>query len=267
MARLTPNVNPQSVASGFTLVELSIVLVILGILVGGVLAGQSLIHAAEIRSIITQQQRFVVASNSFRDQYQAMPGDMPNATAFWGKDNASCPANSGAVQSPGTCNGNGNGVMEYPAAANATGEPFRAWQQLALAGLIEGTFTGNAGSASAADPDFGKNSPATKNNAIGWGYGYSNNSTGASSYSFNYDMSNWLVLGSEDDNINADGPALSATDANSIDLKLDDGHPGTGKVLGNVIASCTTALNASDRQANYKFVPDLPNVCSLVFAF
>jgi prepilin-type N-terminal cleavage/methylation domain-containing protein len=69
---------------GFTLVELSIVLVILGLLAGGVLAGQGLIRAAELRSITTDQQRFLIAIRAFRDQYRSLPGDMPNATLVWG---------------------------------------------------------------------------------------------------------------------------------------------------------------------------------------
>jgi prepilin-type N-terminal cleavage/methylation domain-containing protein len=67
---------------GFSLVELSIVLVILGLLTGGILAGQSLIRAAELRSITTQFNQYVSATQSFRDKYMALPGDMPNATRF-----------------------------------------------------------------------------------------------------------------------------------------------------------------------------------------
>ena len=70
--------------SGFTLVELSIVLVILGLLVGGVLAGQSLIHAAELRAISTELTNYKTAIGAFRDKYLAIPGDMNNAVKFWG---------------------------------------------------------------------------------------------------------------------------------------------------------------------------------------
>ena len=65
---------------GFTLVELSIVLVILGLLVGGVLSGQSLIRAAELRAVSTEHSKFVTAMNSFRDKYFAAPGDMKPPT-------------------------------------------------------------------------------------------------------------------------------------------------------------------------------------------
>ena len=70
--------------SAFSLVELSIVLVILGLLTGGILSGQSLIRAAELRSVTTEYSRYTAATYSFRDKYFALPGDMSNAESFWG---------------------------------------------------------------------------------------------------------------------------------------------------------------------------------------
>ena len=67
--------------AGFTLIELSIVLVIIGLIVGGVLVGQDLIRAAEIRATITQVEKFNTAVNTFRDKYGAIPGDMNNGVA------------------------------------------------------------------------------------------------------------------------------------------------------------------------------------------
>ncbi|MBN9993879.1 prepilin-type N-terminal cleavage/methylation domain-containing protein, partial [Listeria monocytogenes] len=69
---------------GFSLIELSIVLVILGLLTGGILAGQSLIRAAELRSVGEEYQKNRTAVATFRDKYFAIPGDMTNATSFWG---------------------------------------------------------------------------------------------------------------------------------------------------------------------------------------
>ena len=68
----------------FSLVELSIVLVILGLLVGGILTGQSLIRAAELRSVTTEFSQYQTAVMTFRDKYFAIPGDMKNARDFWG---------------------------------------------------------------------------------------------------------------------------------------------------------------------------------------
>ena len=69
--------------SAFSLVELAIVLVILGLLTGGILSGQALIAAAEVRKAATQFTRYQAAVWTFRDKYFAMPGDMTNADKFW----------------------------------------------------------------------------------------------------------------------------------------------------------------------------------------
>ena len=96
--------------NAFSLVELSIVLVILGLLTGGILGGQSLIRAAELRSVSTEAARYTTAVYSFRDKYMALPGDMPNATAFWGAA-PDCSAQTASGAS--TCNGNGDGMLRW----------------------------------------------------------------------------------------------------------------------------------------------------------
>ncbi|MGB1540395.1 MAG: prepilin-type N-terminal cleavage/methylation domain-containing protein, partial [Rickettsiales bacterium] len=65
--------------AGFSLVELSIVLVILGLLTGGILGGQSLIRAAELRSVSKEYEKYQTAINIFKDKYFALPGDFNNA--------------------------------------------------------------------------------------------------------------------------------------------------------------------------------------------
>jgi prepilin-type N-terminal cleavage/methylation domain-containing protein len=81
---------------GFTLIELSIVLVIIGLLVGGILVGRDLIRAAELRADISAVDKFDAAVNTFRLKYNCVPGDCVNATQFL----------------EGAYNGNGDGVIE-----------------------------------------------------------------------------------------------------------------------------------------------------------
>ena len=65
----------QGKNKGFTLIELSIVLVIIGLIVGGVLVGQDLIKAAEIRATVSQVEGYNSAVNTFRLKYNGLPGD------------------------------------------------------------------------------------------------------------------------------------------------------------------------------------------------
>lgn len=95
---------------GFSLVELSIVLVILGLLTGGILAGQSLIRASELRSVSVDLVRTQTAVMSFRDKYMAIPGDMSTATRFWGAAHATpATCRTTSSSSTATCDGDGNG--------------------------------------------------------------------------------------------------------------------------------------------------------------
>ncbi len=67
---------------GYTLIEMSIVLVIIGLIVGGILVGQNLIHSAKIRYTVSQYERFNTATNTFIGKYNCLPGDCANATTF-----------------------------------------------------------------------------------------------------------------------------------------------------------------------------------------
>src|SRR3989449_5075772 len=87
----------KSTETGFTLVEIAIVLVIIGLLLGGILKGQEMITQAKIKNAINDFNGITVAVTSYQDRYRALPGDDQNATARW------------TTQSPGK--GNGDGVI------------------------------------------------------------------------------------------------------------------------------------------------------------
>lgn len=231
----------------FSLVELSIVLVILGLLTGGVLTGQALIRASELRSITTQYNGFVSAIGIFRDKYFALPGDMNNATTFWGTA-ATCPGDQTTPSTtPATCNGDGNGDIMGNTAPYS--EIHRAWQHLANAGLVEGSYTGVR---SAATPNYavavGVNIPKSKISSVGWGLQRGVDAGGggwfASSYGNVLEVgnpvpSNWVV-----------GSAFKPEEAWNIDTKLDDGRPGSGRVMtmdstGEPLCSTTTVASTS----------------------
>jgi prepilin-type N-terminal cleavage/methylation domain-containing protein len=211
----------------FSLVELSIVLVILGLLTGGILAGQSLIRAAELRSVSTEYSRYTTAIQTFRDKYFALPGDMPNATAFWGKDDYLCNLDSGTASATGTCNGNGSGIIDIETTARS--EIYAAWQHLALAGLIEGTY---AGKTTILDESYiGINVPKSKVNNAGWTIYFLANVDSSDTILFEGSYGNVFLFGSGSYNGELTwGAALKPEEAWNIDTKLDDSKPGTGLV-------------------------------------
>ncbi len=237
----------------FSLVELSIVLVILGLLVGGILAGQSLIRASELRSVSTEYNRYITATNAFRDKYFSLPGDMTNATAFWGKDNTRCPSHSGTTNADtGTCNGNGDTRLDGASAAGATGENYQIWRQLAVAGLIEGSYTGYSGPGGASGLHMvpGTNIPASKLPRAGWGLRYSPTMGSASEFALTY--GNWLQLGADALTWDNGLPVLRPEEVWNIDTKLDDGKPGRGKIVPRYWSPCTNAVDQNDLDTTYK---------------
>ncbi|MES2983806.1 MAG: prepilin-type N-terminal cleavage/methylation domain-containing protein [Pseudomonadota bacterium] len=258
----------------FSLVELSIVLVILGLLVGGILAGKSLISAAELRAVTTEYTRYITASHTFRDKYFALPGDMANATAVWGKDDTNCTGHTGSNATPGTCNGDGDGQITSAAGVSATGEMFRFWQQLSLAGLIEGTYSGLSGptlymSYPGADVVPGTNTPASKFGKGGWAMLYLPVPAGDSStYARNY--KNMFTIGMRRANFLPLDALFKPEDAWNIDKKIDDGVPGTGKVMARdytgwgFATSCTNSTSQTDYTATYK-TDHATIACTLMF--
>ena len=103
---------------GFTLVEIAIVLVIVGLLLGGVMKGQELINSAKTRALVSKLKSVEVAWNTFTDRYQAKPGDFNQAVRDLGGP---------------TVNGNGDGFV-YINEANDV------WSHLSAAGLISGNY-------------------------------------------------------------------------------------------------------------------------------
>ena len=256
--------------SGFSLVELSIVLVILGLLTGGILAGQSLIRAAELRAVTTEYQRYATAIQSFRDKYMAIPGDMSNATRFWSRQagTGDCVTGSAAaVGTPGTCDGNGSGTLTL-AAASQSAEPFQFWRQLALAGLIEGSFSGYAGSGGANHSVAGTNVPPSRiSNGAWWTFSSPNYPGDSESYAFDY--GNYILIGTSIANTMPLNPLFRPEEAWNIDTKMDDGKPAQGRVIArfwnNTCAAADDGSHANnDLNASYKLT-DNSLQCSLFF--
>jgi len=235
--------NSMLKRSGFSLVELSIVLVILGLLTGGILSGQALIRAAELRSISTDAHRFVSSFMQFRDKYLGIAGDLPNAYVFWGTTVGCTDVHSNV--DPEGCNGNGDGRSLRNVVLNQ-GETSRAWQHLQLAGLIEGSYSGKRG----VEPDRPKGRLVNSVWGFSW-YGSAHGWAGPSFSSHQFYFS---------------GGNLRPEEAWGIDQKMDDGRPGKGRVVTNATndgGSCVTGTNpSSDEYA----LQNSAGICHLIFS-
>jgi prepilin-type N-terminal cleavage/methylation domain-containing protein len=122
---------------GFTLIEIAIVLVIIGLLLGGILKGQELITSARVRNLISQQDGVKAAFFGFQDRFRSFPGDYTAATT----NIVGVSAASGCGAAGNNGNGNGNGRIET--AAGGLYENILAWEHLSKAGFITGTYTCN----------------------------------------------------------------------------------------------------------------------------
>ncbi len=133
---------------GFTLIELSIVLVIIGLIVGGVMVGRDLMEAATLRSVASQLQSYQVATNTFRLKYNALPGDIKAAHA---SQLGLAPRNGAQGH------GDGNGVIQRrkgwasdnPGRHPLHGEQGLFWRDLSETRLISEDLTTVTGSTTA----------------------------------------------------------------------------------------------------------------------
>ncbi len=261
-------------SQGFSLVELSIVLVILGLLTGGILTGQNLIRAAELRSVTTEFQTYQTAIMTFRDKYFALPGDMRNATDFWGSAGGSGTLGDGCEAATGTgtqtCNGDGNGRAGIPEDVGQYGESFMLWQHLANANLISGSYTGKAGSGGKLDSAPGVNMPLSKMSGTGWGVYWWNLKGINNPNWFAYDYETMFVFGALKTAGLPENPVLTPAEAWGIDKKIDDGKPGTGNLMSRLWDTCTNAatngyLTDADRKSAEYLLSDNTPQCALLF--
>jgi len=247
----------------FSLVELSIVLVILGLLTGGILGGQSLIRAAELRAFPTEVGRYVTATQTFRDKYFALPGDMNNAVAFWGAaDSGDGTGNDCHIASSttvATCNGDGNGSIAY-SITTIGNESFRYWQHLANAGLIEGNYTGVAAGAASGSRTvaLGVNTPRSKINNMGYTM-YDWGTLSGTAYSWDGHYGHTLQFGTQEATPDIyEAVVFRPEEMWNIDTKMDDGRPGTGKLRTYFLGG--TCTNVTTDPAVGEYLLNNPNV-------
>jgi prepilin-type N-terminal cleavage/methylation domain-containing protein len=270
-------------SSAFTLIELSVVLVIIGLIVGGVLVGRDLVQAAALRSTLAQIDKYNQAANTFKGKYGGLPGDLDlaSATSF-----GFTPRGTGGGQ------GDGNGIIEGAGSSacgfcGTVGETAVFWMDLSYANglklnLIEGAFntsnsttqfgypiTGNAIRQIIPDAKMGGN-----NYIYVWSGGPTLLWNNVTSKEAGSDGNNyfglaavtqlgqyWQVYSS---------PGLTVAQASAMDSKIDDGLPQTGRVLavlliGDTLANFAPAWAGSGSQSGAPYTTAVSGTASTCF--
>lgn len=235
---------------GFSLLELSVAMIIIALIVGGIIEGVSMLRQAELRRAATDLTDIRNALSIFRDKYGYLPGDIPTATQIWGR------ADGGAVLSSNcndpetdrdpanpeaTCNGDGNNTLAGSTAANANTEAYRLWQHLSNAKLIPGQYTGVGGPVGTTMWRISTPENVMQSAVKDGGYFVQTTYIGSTCGA----PSRWTGTEATDENVRisfgrfnsagwAWGAILTPSEAHSIDIKIDDGRPG----LGNFTVFC-----------------------------
>lgn len=217
----------SSFKQGFTLVELSIVLVIIGLLVGGVIVGKALIEAATIRSQISQIDQFQLAVKNFKLKYNCLPGDCFNA------------ANFGFVTRAGSAGrGDGNGLLMNISGYSSLRFSYEFvlfWRDLSDAGMIAESMLGT-------DTTYNNSTvptlyfPPAKIGQSAFVYGWSGGYIGAFSSSRNDGFHYFGIvkkpsLFDSTGLAGSGGASFTVAQAYAVDSKIDDGLPQQGNVL------------------------------------
>jgi prepilin-type N-terminal cleavage/methylation domain-containing protein len=226
--------------SGFTLVELAIVLVIIGLIIGGVLVGQDLIKAATIRATVTDLEKFNAAATTFRGKYSGLPGDLAARKSYEFNFSTSGDANAAGTRG----NRDGNGILESDGTELVFigGENALFWKDLGVAALIGGQYTAIGAAALAT-------TPAITSANVSEFLPKARLRDSANFHVYSDVGRNYFYIGTLSQTLN--GAALTVSDgvtpleALGIDEKLDDGVPDSGVVIGITGAPSASAEAAA----------------------
>lgn len=213
-SKLAPTVtylSPGSAQRGFTMVEVAIVLVVVGLVVGGVLKGQEMITNSKLKRMEGDNAGISAAMLSYQDRYRAVPGDDDLADRRFSiyTDGVNDPA-------PAQINGNGDGVIDGDWMAAPNTETANFWKHLRAAGLVDGS----------GDDD------TQPSNAYGGLIGLHDGSLQISGHV--------IIFGS------IEGPI-----ARVIESRLDDGSPDAGRIQSDLAAGLMNGFALSTAGANY----------------
>ncbi|MBI5006335.1 MAG: prepilin-type N-terminal cleavage/methylation domain-containing protein [Nitrosomonadales bacterium] len=223
--------------SGFTLIEIAIVLVIIGLLLGGVLKGQELINSARVKNLATDFKNIPVFIYGYQDKFRALPGDDGAA--------ASHVANATAATTNGTVS---NGVIEgkWDGTDGDGSEAKLFWQHVRLAGLAPGSTTVSAADYMPTNATGGTIGIQSGTNCLAAGGSCTANlitpikDAGGVAIRGSYVICSSAILGKF---------------VKQLDLQMDDGNTASGSMMampvGSAAATSATATASIDDAASY----------------
>jgi prepilin-type N-terminal cleavage/methylation domain-containing protein len=266
----------SSKKSAFSLIELSIVLIIIGLLIAGVTGGASLIKSSELRAAISEARGWSTAVNGFYNQFNAFPGDynvaIGSTTGAAGNNNSQINAFTTATNPSGVASAANQCLLTTAPTAGCAYEDNVAWVQLKNAGVVDTNIVSNPTTAFINTPawavstnaTYGITNPQSKIKSSGWLFDYGTNGSTAGT---NQNGQNVVVLAAAvtapsaaNSYVNGSATvagAITPADALSIDTKVDDGKYNTGRIQGinpgvayNATTSATTC-GVSTALTNY----------------
>lgn len=194
--------------SGFTLIEIAIVLVIIGLLLGGILKGQELINSARVKNLAADFRNVPVFIYGYQDKYKALPGD----------DSAASTHMNGATNAT-TGGTTGNGIIEGAwNSTTDTEESYLFWQHVRLAGLAPGS------------TDITQPSVYLPTNAVGGRIGIQSAKPFTTMNSGTYFICS---------------AGISGQFAKQLDSQMDDGVTNTGSMQAGATADGTKAADGA----------------------
>jgi len=252
--------------TGFTLVELSVVLVIIGLIIGGILSGQDLLHASTIRAQIAQIESYKSAVKSFDEKYGSLPGDMnPGKAAKF----------AFITRSGASHHGDDDGRI-YPFCGELGCETALFWTDLSQAKMIKEVFNSatDAAVTTTTIEELTSYVPVGKIDGTFILTMFSDTSGGTAyaTINTNYFYLTFAINDLAAGNVQA-RKWITNQDAYNIDIKMDDGKPHTGKVLARPYAApapaasgvCVTDDAGNPYNTTLEFAND--EACELRFLF
>ena len=226
---------PRNSRSGFTLVEMSVVVAIIGLLVGAIVGVQGYLRSATLTTSIQEAKFYMDAFDQFQTTYTAVPGDFSTASSVWSS----------------ASNGDGNGLIRAISSNNA--EYFYAFQHLSNAKLITGYFTGATGSGGSADGHPGTNIPLSSVDDVGFFFDHPEFASGdVSGDALYFDGKYFHVLRMAATTLAATTMPVTGfvtpKEAYELDAKYDDGMPGLGWInspKSTALANCADSATAA----------------------